>query len=230
MLTKVTKEGLDFFVRDIETSWDHQIIAEMTGKRSYMSLMNLQPTDIVLDAGGYIGTFACQAAKQVKRVLSFEPEPTNAQLFLKNVSLNNIKNVSLVQKAVVSDNDLTKSFYVSTKKSTAGHSLRHCRGRTEIVVECINFDTILATVPCTAVKIDIEGEEFNIFKRCKAWKNVEELMFEWHFLPLQDVDCDMYYATIEYMQRFFAHVCYYPAKPGAWISTVHCSNREVIHD
>ncbi|MFP3130700.1 MAG: FkbM family methyltransferase, partial [Nitrososphaeria archaeon] len=62
---------------------------------------------IVLDIGANIGIFTCKAALEVNRVYSIEPEPNNLT-FEKDVEINGLKNVTLINYAV---SDVEETLY-----------------------------------------------------------------------------------------------------------------------
>lgn len=71
--------------------------------------------DIVVDVGAHIGYYTLLASRLVGdtgKVYAFEPEPRNYDLLLKNLELNNVKNVVAIKKAV-SNKKGTLKFYLS---------------------------------------------------------------------------------------------------------------------
>ena len=69
--------------------------------------------DVVIDVGANIGLMSIHASLNVGKsgkIYSFEANPETAKLLLKNLALNNIKNVSVIQKALGSDKSTGKIY------------------------------------------------------------------------------------------------------------------------
>ena len=65
-----------------------------------------------VDVGANIGYFTLLTAKIVQhgRVYAFEPEQTNFELLSKSVSLNDLQNVAIYQKALSAKEGLIKLY------------------------------------------------------------------------------------------------------------------------
>lgn len=73
----------------------------------YEKYYAIRPGDVIIDGGGYLGLFTLFAAKKVGptgRVITYEPDQANARLLARNVRLNRLDNVTLVQKGLWSSN------------------------------------------------------------------------------------------------------------------------------
>jgi FkbM family methyltransferase len=133
----------------------------------------------VLDLGGNIGAFAVLASLEgANHVWSYEPDDGNFELLCENVEDHPI--VHPVRAAVVAHNELTATFYRTTGASQDGHSTIGFRGREEVVVPAISFAHLLETKRPNVVKMDIEGEEWNLLREpLPEW--VKEIVVELHF-------------------------------------------------
>ncbi len=116
----------------------------------------------VVDVGAYAGYYTLIAARAVGdkgRVFSFEPEPSNYQLMLKNIQLNNHLNVTPVQKAVSNKTGHIKLFLA---EDASGHSTV-CENpdQRSIQVDSTTLDDFFAgQIPqIHVIKIDVEGTE-----------------------------------------------------------------------
>ena len=56
--------------------------------------------DIVLNVGANIGIFTLKVAKNVRWVISIEPEPQTFSMLSKNIMANNLSNVTFLNLAV----------------------------------------------------------------------------------------------------------------------------------
>ena len=117
----------------------------------------------VVDLGANIGYYTLLAARLVGekgRVFSFEPEPNNFALLIKNVELNRYDNVIPVQKAVSDKNAASRLFL---HEGSNVHSLydTHDAGDS-IIVDVTTLDSVWENEGCPpidVIKMDIEGAE-----------------------------------------------------------------------
>jgi len=129
--------------------------------------------DIVVDVGANIGIYSLILSKLVGekgRVYSFEPDPDNFSLLLKNMKENNIKNVIMVNKAI-SDKEGKQNLYLN-KDNSAFHSLiRYNNNLFEksIEVGTTTLDNFFSNLnkKVNFIKMDIEGYEGDALKGAK---------------------------------------------------------------
>jgi FkbM family methyltransferase len=119
--------------------------------------------DVVVDLGANIGYFTLLAARLVGsegKVYSFEPEPLNHGLLLKNIELNRYDNVVAMQKAV-SDTSGQVKFFLD-RKDTGAHSIYQSDdSREHIEIESVTLDEFFQdkNYRVNVIKMDIEGAE-----------------------------------------------------------------------
>lgn len=116
----------------------------------------------VLDIGGNLGYFSILSSKLVGNkgmVYSFEPDPINYKYFRKNLEINSIRNVHIINKCV-SDQDGVVQFFIHPKIHSC-HSILNLDSHKSIQVEAIKLDDFFigheGNIPF--VKMDIEGAE-----------------------------------------------------------------------
>jgi FkbM family methyltransferase len=155
--------------------------------------------NLFVDLGANMGYFTLLAAKLVGpqgKVFSFEPEPKNYRCLLKNIEINNYKNVIALQKAV-SDRKGKTRLYICDYDS-GHHTINkfdgiesYSRGRFtrkhSIEIETITLDDFFKNQEDSIdiIKMDIEGAEAlaltgmdNILRKNKKLKMIVE------FFPL----------------------------------------------
>ncbi len=119
---------------------------------------------VILDIGANIGAFTIVAARLFPdaKVIAVEPEPSNSKLLRKNIALNKLTNVEVIECAV-SNKVGEAELFIDTKRDSA-HSFFK-----EIGAGGRNAKSIVVpTVPLShfgkvdAMKIDCEGAEFLI--------------------------------------------------------------------
>lgn len=143
---------------------------EVFNERIYSMFDDFVPgeNDVVLDIGGQHGDYAILCSKffHTKRVYSFEPLPSNVEIFKRNLQANNITNVDIFQTAVAASNGLLKIY-------SKGDMVKKNQTGLEIEIEARTIDS-LDLDSCSLIKLDVEGFEvdalrgaINLIKRCK---------------------------------------------------------------
>lgn len=143
---------------------------------------NLKEGQTFVDVGANIGYYSILASKLVGdkgRVFAFEPAPDCYQVLLKNIELNNCKNITPIRKASSSEAKQAKLFSYSGAGSTGERGLLTVqeRGATWarrilprlglpgnhqlresgwILVDTVRLDDVLDGAP-DMIKIDVEG-------------------------------------------------------------------------
>jgi FkbM family methyltransferase len=131
---------------------------------------SIKQGDVVVDLGANIGYFALLASRLIGnegKVYSFEPEPNNYNLMVKNIELNDYKNIVSEQMAVSNINGISK-FYIANAEVGA-HTLREHHANSYFMSneggDYINTPTITLDeyfrnkkLP-DFIKMDIEGAE-----------------------------------------------------------------------
>ncbi|MBS4027068.1 MAG: FkbM family methyltransferase [Ignavibacteriales bacterium] len=123
----------------------------------------LREGDTFVDVGaniGYYSLFAGLLVKEKGRVISFEPEPFNFSYLQKNVSLNNLTNVIMEQKAI-SDRKGQLRLFLDKTNSGAHHLYNLNDQAEEVIVEAITLDEYFSpsSQRVDLIKMDIQGYE-----------------------------------------------------------------------
>lgn len=119
--------------------------------------------DVFVDVGAHLGKYALIAAKHVGvsgLIIAVEPHPVNYQVLLKNVALNNFRNVVALNLAAWKTNCELKLFI----GNVAGHhSVKLNQGLGWVKVKGKAMDNVLGELPLNRldwIKIDVEGVEY----------------------------------------------------------------------
>ncbi|MFA5532788.1 MAG: FkbM family methyltransferase [Candidatus Shapirobacteria bacterium] len=129
----------------------------------YLKHYNLQPGDVVIDAGGYEGTFSIYAAKAIGptgKVIVFEPDTGNCEKLKQNIILNGLKNIIIINKALWSKDKKLKF----NNKHTAGASLFFNASQYTQEIDAVSLDSELERLGIDHVdfiKMDVEGAEIH---------------------------------------------------------------------
>jgi FkbM family methyltransferase len=136
---------------------------------------------VVLDVGACVGYYTLIAARLVGvsgRVYAFEPDPTNYELLLKNISLNKYENIIAVQKAV--SNETGQANLYLSNKNIGAHSM-YFNDRVSshtVTVPTITIDDFWQSLNCPTahlIKMDIEGAEIMALEGMKRLCQQESL-------------------------------------------------------
>lgn len=112
-------------------------------------------SDIVVDIGAYIGTYAIRCARfPVKQVIAYEPTPRTFEV----LSLTSLPNLKIINAAVVGDNRSTVKLFVSKGIGVTNSIILSNRKARTITVPAINYEE--AVKDASIVKIDVEGAEY----------------------------------------------------------------------
>lgn len=121
------------------------------------SSIPLRYSDVVVDIGAYVGTYAIRCARfPVRRVVAYEPTPETAEI----LALTSLPNLELRRVAVVGDPTVDRVDLHIAPGLGIGNSLVRLKGKLGVVsVPAISYDD--AVRDATIVKIDVEGAEYD---------------------------------------------------------------------
>lgn len=129
----------------------------------------------VIDIGGNVGYFSLLASKLVGmhgKVYVFEPDPTNFMYLRKNIEINKIKNIILVNKCVSNEEGIL-TLYLHPKFHSC-HSIFKSTSKSidHVNVESITLNKMFENddFKISFIKMDIEGAEL------KALKGMDEIL------------------------------------------------------
>jgi len=137
-------------------------IYEKKPRRVFRDL--IKKNDIVFDVGAHVGFYTLLASKRVGkngRVFSFEPLPRNIFFLKKHISLNNLRNVEIMEFALSDKEDHV--FFDTSIDSFQGRIAVHGN----IKVYSTTLDRLVNErdiPPPNVLKIDVEGEEYNLLR------------------------------------------------------------------
>jgi FkbM family methyltransferase len=121
--------------------------------------LELHVSDVVLDIGAYIGTFARVAAPRVRQLIAIEPDPRNLPVLYANVA--DRPNVQVIEAAVVGEQREKNTVLFRFTASPILGSLFNRRG-VDRPVRAIRLSELLRLYRPTVLKIDIEGSEWDL--------------------------------------------------------------------
>lgn len=153
------QDGSKILLRDLFSS-DFSIALEIGYLNYYIDPSLIKSnSNIIVDVGANIGIFSIMAGRAFPNatIYAIEPEDKNFQQLLKNIKLNNLKNIKPI-KAIVSNSVGKKTLYLS--KFNSAHSTNFINDSETQIVDSLtlkSFDKI------DILKVDTEGSEYEIF-------------------------------------------------------------------
>ena len=202
----------------VRNKGDQGVIKQM---KDYKSLLRCGiPSPVILDLGGYIGTFAWFALNNLspKMVISVEPDPSNAEVFKKNFGHHD--GVILHQSACTMKSEDTVSLYLG-KTYASCNSLEPFRGRQKVDVTTVSFPVMLDMYQPDIIKCDIEGGEFGL-----DWTNLPDcvkfIVMEIHqqrpawIEQMKEIDQQLLDQGFEHVVRPKHYVTFPKVDIGAW--------------
>jgi FkbM family methyltransferase len=178
---------------------------------------SLRPTDVWLDIGANIGSFAVRAAPLVREVIACEPEPIVYEQLKINAALNGAMNIYALKAAVIAGRSQWVDLSIS-KTFSSTHRLGRIRGRKTIEVAGININETIDMYKINKVKIDCESCEAEILEAMN-FEPIEEIVFEYHFSMLKDSDWSRFYAILKRLKDAGFSILKQPASRS---KTWHC--------
>jgi FkbM family methyltransferase len=116
----------------------------------------LKPTDVFYDIGANSGYYSLVAATRCKHVIAFEPFPRNIARFRANMTLNKLRNVTLIERAL-SDRVGVTRFAEGPDTESGALSIS---GTIEVSATTLDAISLEAPLP-DVIKMDIEGGELS---------------------------------------------------------------------
>jgi FkbM family methyltransferase len=139
---------------------------------------------VAVDLGANCGMFTIPLARMLGekgKVISVEPDKKNIELLKKNISLNNLTNVSVVEKGCFSKKG-KMTFYLDNI-GAGGHSLLEKKDYKKETIQVDTLDNILRNLKIKKVdliKMDVMGVELETLKGAKQVlkKSHPKIVFE----------------------------------------------------
>ena len=152
----VPDDQLFVAVKDILLNREYEYLSDF-------ELVNFRDK-LVVDAGAHVGLFSLVASNFAKEVVSIEPHPVNFNLLRINTIINNAENIVSLNKALWYE-EASLNLYEGTH--TASHSvIQQTTSTKKYPVNSVTLEEIIDKFgKVELLKMDIEGGEFEIFRR-----------------------------------------------------------------
>jgi FkbM family methyltransferase len=138
---------------------------------------------LILDCGANIGIASIYFARRYSnaKIIAFEPDEKNLKIFEANVSDNNLKNVSIIKKAIWINNDGVAFDSGNDLRSKIDNS----NNKTAVLTKTQRLQEILQNEDSIDfLKLDIEGAEMLVIEDCKdEIYKIKKMFIEYHSDP-----------------------------------------------
>lgn len=139
----------------------------------------------VIDAGANIGAFTVYAAKQATngKVIALEPEPRNRAQLERNVRMNDLNNVTVLDTGLAGDRGSFRLFLGKANKGTG--SIYSSESDRSIEITCRTLADVIADHAIDRVnllKVDIEGAEYDVILNMPddVLAKIDHIVLEYH--------------------------------------------------
>jgi len=161
---KLTKTYVEH-VRGGSVPGGHRVIGKVRpdGSRTKPFITNMREcnsiallhTDVVVDIGAYVGTYAIRAARfPVAKVIAYEPTPASFDILTET----KLPNLQTVQAAVVADDETSVDLFISNGIGVTNSTVADAGKGKTISVPAVSY--VDAVADASIVKIDVEGGEY----------------------------------------------------------------------
>lgn len=155
---------------DVAGSRPSYVLGRAEADMQRLFAATIRPGDVVMDLGANIGFFTLVAAVlagPTGRVIAYEPSPSTAQAVRRNVELNGLGHVTIVQ-AAVSDRDGVACLDLGASDQDA--SIVRRDGGRSIPVSTVSVDGEVARLGIMPafIKVDVEGAEADVVAGMQA--------------------------------------------------------------
>lgn len=171
----VTDRQDDFWAAMQSGSWEPCTI---------QALRQLQPDDLFVDIGAWIGATALPAAARGATVIAFEPDPVARDEFERNIALSGLGDRIIVRPYALTNQDGRRQL---TARDALGDSMSSLYRRPQkdrsTSVETVDVRRVLPQLEeARIVKIDIEGGEYALLPPMRTWlrKHRPDLILSLH--------------------------------------------------
>lgn len=190
----VTKDGFTMYLNPNDYAVSGYLALHKTWEPYETELMKRLFTKKTkfIDIGAHIGYYSllCASASPDCRIISLEPEPENFQILQKNISANNMKNISAYNIAV-SDKTSKADFFIGPSGNSGDNRFFsddfrvNDQERKKINVECVKLDELLIEnmMKPDMIKMDIQGGEMLALKGMTETLNHDQLVLFTEFWP-----------------------------------------------
>jgi FkbM family methyltransferase len=193
----VTTQAGDIFEADLSSTLEWQLWAFGRYEEHLAELFGhlVRPGDRCVDVGANVGVHTVRLARLADRdgeVIAIEPDPDVARRARRNIALNGLSNVRVIDAAASARPGQMQLYRPSPRDTNrARASLMHYRYLTgpATTVPVVTIDDLCAGAPVALIKIDVEGHEAAVVRGAADTiaRHAPSIVFEYAPELLDDV-------------------------------------------
>lgn len=142
----------------------------------------------IIDCGANIGltVMYLKSLNPNCAIIAFEPDPTAFDFLEKNIKINTLDGVEMINKGVSNRDGTAQFFYNNNIPASMTNSIHRPIEGNSVTIDVLRLSTYINNVVkgnVDLLKIDIEGEEINLLPDLidtKAINKISELYIEYH--------------------------------------------------
>jgi FkbM family methyltransferase len=175
-----------FWDGTFEENWIGSQAAELFKDRIYDPFIGVKKDLVVFDIGANIGLFTLYIRERAKMIYAMEPCSYHFDCLSKMVEFNQLKNVTLIKKAISNYNKKSTLYFHPNKTTNSLYSIDNNNIKGTEEVECISLDKVFEEYKIDHVdfmKFDAEGIESEVFGGegfAKVADKIDMIVFEMH--------------------------------------------------
>lgn len=166
---------------------------DKTEKGNPFAELTIQPGDVVLDFGCFIGSFASAAIESgARKVVTYEAEPRNYAFAKENLLRYGSK--VIFQNAAVTDSNAKSVTFFKTGFPGCNSLIEPPTKSKQLTVRAVSFRGEIQRHRPNVFKLDIEGAEYAILRSLRDGdlNHVREFFIEYHKHPDRDATMLMF--------------------------------------
>lgn len=138
-------------------------------ERFLNDVMKIPENGVFIDIGAHVGHFSIRLSKTASQVIAIEPGDVQVRGLIKNINLNNIQNIKIVQ-AAASDHDGKVNLFIPR---AGNYGQMRIQDSNEGLTSCYKLDTLIlgpshVNLPNSPleridlIKVDVQGAEAKV--------------------------------------------------------------------
>jgi FkbM family methyltransferase len=185
-----SRTGMRFTTRGQTTDINDAVVV-LSGNEYPKPLIGFDVVDsnvpVVLDCGGHIGSFTLfiKSHWPNAKIFTLEPVPDNLDLLQKNLTANNLTDVTIIPLALYGQSGTFYIDLVGKQFDAVSLSSERPQHNSFITVEALTLPEVMRQYDIPLIdlmKLDVEGAEYNIFEHSLAaiGANTKRIIMEFH--------------------------------------------------
>ncbi|HWS49272.1 MAG TPA: FkbM family methyltransferase [Candidatus Methanoperedens sp.] len=163
-LVKTKIDGLDFWYRKDDKFIGQRIaLGKYEQYETALMVSQINSKSVCVDVGANVGYYTFLMARRAKRVFAFEPDKECFEILKKNVSENNLKNVTIFNLAL--SNKKEKKYLIKDCDNLGNSRIDEKNG---LLINTDTLDNLLINEQIIdLIKIDVQGWETEVIDGAK---------------------------------------------------------------